>query len=136
MRISDWSSDVCSSELTTIIFVSAPDAENPLRRRQWTAKGTNRKQNSTLAGTPERRATLARGAEAVRRTTRLRENAVQTCRRSGSPPSARHTLSARRRSEEHTSELQSLMRISYALLRSKQKNHITNYLYRINQHLK
>src|SRR3546814_17946468 len=85
MRISDWSSDVCSSDL-----------ENPLRRRQWTAKGTNRKQTSTLAGTPERRATLARGAEAVRRTTRLRENAVQTCRLSGSPPSARHTLSARR----------------------------------------
>src|SRR3546814_3157439 len=116
MRISDWSSDVCSSELTTIIFVSAPDAENPLRRRQWTAKGTNRKQTSTLAGTPERRATLARGAEAVRRTTRLRENAVQTCRLSG-------------RSEEHTSELQSLMRISYAVfcLNNKTKHNNNNH---------
>src|SRR3546814_8647461 len=54
LRISDWTSDVCSSDL-------------------WPAKGTNKKQTSTLAGTPERRATLARGAEAVRHTTRLRE---------------------------------------------------------------
>src|SRR3546814_9125189 len=38
------------------------------------------------------------------------------------------------RSEEHTSELQSLMRISYAVfcLKKKKKDHITNHKYRIN----
>src|SRR3546814_5909864 len=34
-------------------------------------------------------------------------------------------MEARWRSEEHTSELQSLMRISYAVLRLKKKTHIT-----------
>src|SRR3546814_2495867 len=54
----------------------------------------------------------------------------QLCRHAGSPPSARHTLSARKttatRSEEHTSELQSLMRISYAVFcwnKKKQTRH-------------
>src|SRR3546814_2916604 len=53
------------------------------------------------------RATLAHGA------------AVQ-CRRGGGNPAADRTLPAAR-SEEHTSELQSLMRISYAVFCLKNK---------------
>src|SRR3546814_3030659 len=36
-------------------------------------------------------------------------------------------LGAEHRSEEHTSELQSLMRISYAVFCLKKKNHISNH---------
>src|SRR3546814_1167948 len=38
------------------------------------------------------------------------------------------------RSEEHTSELQSLMRIPYAVFRLKKKNTLTYYSYNIQSH--
>src|SRR3546814_5086618 len=69
---------------------------------------------TTLFRSPERRATLARGAEAVRHTTRLRET------RSKHVVSRVHPRPLGR-SEEHTSELQSLMRISYAVFCLKKK---------------
>src|SRR3546814_1895911 len=43
----------------------------------------------------------------------------------GLPPGCRGRRTARRRSEEHTSELQSLMRISYAVFCLKKKTTIT-----------
>src|SRR3546814_3213648 len=47
------------------------------------------------------------------------------------PPSSSPTFSARSRSEEHTSELQSLMRISYAVFclkkKKKQKKYVRQY---------
>src|SRR3546814_1009218 len=48
------------------------------------------------------------------------------CRRSPPPPSCwcREPPPAQKRSEEHTSELQSLMRISYAVFCLKKKTHI------------
>src|SRR3546814_3378434 len=49
------------------------------------------------------------------------------------PAAASILLSARLRSEEHTSELQSLMRISYAVFCLKKKN-TTNITYRISIH--
>src|SRR3546814_8832217 len=45
------------------------------------------------------------------------------------PPPDFGQPSAPRRSEEHTSELQSLMRISYAVFCLKKKKHITNQTY-------
>src|SRR3546814_7441899 len=39
------------------------------------------------------------------------------------------TMSGQQRSEEHTSELQSLMRISYAVFCLKKKHHIYQYSY-------
>src|SRR3546814_8523009 len=52
-------------------------------------------------------------------------------------PQPRRALRAGRRSEEHTSELQSLMRISYAVfcLKKKKKKSTTNHTDN-NQHLK
>src|SRR3546814_7101296 len=48
-------------------------------------------------------------------------------RRSGSPVTS--TLANRLRSEEHTSELQSLMRISYAVFCLKKKKHSNTHSY-------
>src|SRR3546814_2040304 len=39
-----------------------------------------------------------------------------------------HAVEQQRRSEEHTSELQSLMRISYAVFCLKKKKHISYYM--------
>src|SRR3546814_3511192 len=53
------------------------------------------------------------------------DSARHSLRRRGHPPVARiarHPCQAVPRSEEHTSELQSLMRISYAVFCLKQKN--------------
>src|SRR3546814_6301591 len=47
------------------------------------------------------------------------------CAGAGAPPGALPAAGSSRRSEEHTSELQSLMRISYAVFCLKKK---TNYL--------
>src|SRR3546814_9476277 len=51
-------------------------------------------------------------------------------RRPAATPGLRIEHLLRVRSEEHTSELQSLMRISYAVLCLTKKNHLTNKRYR------
>src|SRR3546814_7699926 len=99
MRISDWSSDVCSSDLSGRAFGAA---------------------SSPPRGRAGRRAARRRSAARAHRPTRLR----------GADDRA-HIFAARRksgrRSEEHTSELQSLMRISYAVFCLKKKKKI-NYI--------
>src|SRR3546814_5584793 len=84
MRISDWSSDVCSSDLRGHRHPAVP--RSPL---------------------PPHRAVTARrsGASGV----------------SVEPPGPRRAARGVQRSEEHTSELQSLMRISYAVFCLKKK---------------
>src|SRR3546814_8458136 len=97
MRISDWSSDVCSSDLCKSTL--------PPTLRRWPL-GTS----STL--------------QLARRLCRL--------------PPLHHlagqgqTSGDRRRTEEHTSELQSTMRISYAVFCLKKKT--TKYLKHSTQH--
>src|SRR3546814_1583461 len=95
MRISDWSSDVCSSDLGARLF------------------------RIRLDGDPDPR---------IAHLPRIRH----TC-----PPRQRHQGGSRRAdqsSEEHTSELQSLMRISYAVFCLKKKILITRTLiYQPNQ---
>src|SRR3546814_5246615 len=81
LRISDWSSDVCSSDL-----------------------------RGTEAG-PRRSSCAAAAPRTARR-------AGRRGRRSPAPTSSGSPAS---RSEEHTSELQSLMRISYAVFCLKKK---------------
>src|SRR3546814_9942147 len=113
MRISDWSSDVCSSDLKT-----------SLSGRQLMAELTpptlpTLVQRFFLDHLGEQRAVSAQTVAAYRDTLRLLLNyAAAALRRT---PSAT-TL----RSEEHTSELQSLMRISYAVfcLKKKKQNHL------------
>src|SRR3546814_9023030 len=88
MRISDWSSDVCSSDL---------------HHRHVTRRAQGRHE----AAPRFRRDRASAG---------LAERAGRLCIKSRSGGRA-HTL----RSEEHTSELQSLMRISYAVFCLKKK---------------
>src|SRR3546814_8914774 len=93
MRISDWSSDVCSSDLTV-----DPHWANAVLPMGFPVQGNL----DPLA--------LIAGGRAL-------ETAVE------------NILSAfeNRRSEEHTSELQSLMRISYAVFCLKKKKHKRYY---------
>src|SRR3546814_1746545 len=90
MRISDWSSDVCSSDLR---------------------KGAGRRSHR-IPGITWRR-TRRGDAHRVDRRARPRSTADR-------PGGRRPSLAGR--SEEHTSELQSLMRISYAVFCLKKKN--------------
>src|SRR3546814_8626167 len=114
MRISDWSSDVCSSDLR-LDFGAAADAHDPLRRqaefdqgapagvgaigRQFPVAvtpvvGEGGGVGVTDDGNPVRQA-IDRQDDLAEKFARLRVHLA--------------------RSEEHTSELQSLMRISYAV---------------------
>src|SRR3546814_6738010 len=95
MRISDWSSDVCSSDLIStgsVRPISSTSGEDP------SGEADNWKRNCALG---------ASGARQRKRYCRYRP-----ARRSSRLVLIRLSL---RRSEEHTSELQSLMRISYAV---------------------
>src|SRR3546814_7464000 len=127
LRISDWSSDVCSSDRgrRALAFAAAGALS---RRRPLRAE-------SAL----QRAARAADGRAALRQ--RRRDRRARVAARAGAHaadpgagqlraltrwPSPRPQLrpaSRSRRSEEHTSELQSLMRISYAdfCLKKKKK---------------
>src|SRR3546814_9785531 len=101
MRISDWSSDVCSSDLVEV--VARNDRLDVGRYRRELVVGKVEK----VALHRRRRAHLARHRRLDRRLAHVVDEDV-------------------RRSEEHTSELQSLMRISYAVFcLKKKKNHVT-----------
>src|SRR3546814_1531972 len=117
MRISDWSSDVCSSDLR------APD-------RCWAGHIT------TARGASGR--LLSFPVFFLGRTSRIWRHSRRGERRYRIPPGAALCLvgMGRRRaflrhlrvcrSEEHTSELQSLMRISYAVFCLKKKKNNTS----------
>src|SRR3546814_3532150 len=106
MRISDWSSDVCSSDLGT-------------RPARHTVCADN---NASRLGTAALVSTAAISRCAPGRSTGLRW-------RSPSPAAPRSARSRDcvARSEEHTSELQSLMRISYAVFCLKKKTQQTKH---------
>src|SRR3546814_7966779 len=106
MRISDWSSDVCSSDLRrpggggegAVPGRGRRDQVRPRQRRPAVRRHRH--------AVPRPRAGAARrgAAHQAGRGARLHDG--------GRPPA---------RSEEHTSELQSLMRISYAVFCLKKK---------------
>src|SRR3546814_4077409 len=110
MRISDWSSDVCSSDLRA----APPKA----RKQGWTssrigppAAGRRQAETGLAACRPVRRpAAPHRTFPSIH----MRSLPAAHRRAAPSPPLPR--------SEEHTSELQSLMRISYAVFCLKTKN--------------
>src|SRR3546814_4281319 len=130
MRISDWSSDVCSSDLRHDLVVAEQQdrAADELRGQHQHATCERRLANAVAAapapdriahahrgrlGQPERHHE-AQGGDVYRDLVRGRRHFAQ-------PPD-------QQRSEEHTSELQSLMRISYAvfcLKKKKKTNHLT-----------
>src|SRR3546814_3169116 len=113
MRISDWSSDVCSSDLKEVARGTARPGRTRVRRaRAW----RHRLRGKLLRFRSPARPTPAPGwRAAVVRSHRGRQRGPR-----GTAPLATPGRSARR-SEEHTSELQSLMRISYAVFCLKKK---------------
>src|SRR3546814_4152321 len=102
MRISDWSSDVCSSDLIDLVL-DPPDMEVPC----WIVH-----EISQIISEATANAVRHGGATHVCVTLTRSRGELEFCisdngsgmQKAGSP-----------RSEEHTSELQSLMRISYAV---------------------
>src|SRR3546814_7835083 len=115
MRISDWSSDVCSSDL--------PDC---LVGRSWQTGVASRPPHPPArlpaASTRAAGAALAQTVRGTDRSVQDGGPASRLAAASGSP--ATH---AAWRSEEHTSELQSLMRISYAVFCLKKKKQKKRY---------
>src|SRR3546814_5808570 len=118
MRISDWSSDVCSSDLAMFGYIQLGDQHAPQqimgplvsarqRARVLDYIEIGKREGARLVCGGGKPAHLAKGwwveptlFADVRNDMRI----------------------ARERSEEHTSELQSLMRISYAVFCLKKKN--------------
>src|SRR3546814_9134129 len=114
MRISDWSSDVCSSDLVQHGSRLAAGQKNIHGRRNAHCRGR-------LSGRINRRWYLLRLAKKIRPYFDGRSFLYR-----GLPGSDK-------RSEEHTSELQSLMSISYAVfcLKKKKKQHIKSHKSRV-----
>src|SRR3546814_7249218 len=102
MRISDWSSDVCSSDLL-------PSASS--------AKVLYQPKSRVIAVSNDGTVSI----DAVPVSMAELEGELRTSMAS-SPDLAVILRGDRARSEEHTSELQSLMRISYAVFCLKKKN--------------
>src|SRR3546814_7499082 len=111
MRISDWSSDVCSSDLRFhAVLLGQPRRRQPDPRDEAELSGDAQPSARLFAGgSPDRH--LAQAAHAIR-----------GAAAPGGSPSGVAAIRARTlidclaaRSEEHTSELQSLMRTSYAV---------------------
>src|SRR3546814_8488712 len=109
MRISDWSSDVCSSDLDDELH----RAREPMVERFRQSLKTNRGWYGMMlaaAYSPETINDALTEVEVVQGVTPARLQEL-----------ARQCLVPDKRSEEHTSELQSLMRISYAVFCLKKK---------------
>src|SRR3546814_7062387 len=111
MRISDWSSDVCSSDLEYLeerypepsLLGSDPVDRAEVRRLTiWFGEKFHREVTANLVD----------------------EKIMKRFLKLGTPNSG--AIRAGLRSEEHTSELQSLMRISYAVFCLKKKTQTTN----------
>src|SRR3546814_5417128 len=115
MRISYWSSDVCSSDLSssrgdrTLSFLSLLGTAAPSSHR--------RTAQLVLPLKSRRRSYKDRNPPARV----LRNPAIRGARHRGAARPRSIAPRAPYRSEEHTSELQSLMRISYAVFCLKKK---------------
>src|SRR3546814_1630625 len=131
MRISDWSSDVCSSDLQIDRNhhpVGPARVVVKLARDQLLAGAVFAEDQDIGLG---RGGAFDEGKDAGdgRRTPKQRSLAAGDRRRDGNGALALGAgRLARIRSEEHTSELQSLMRISYAVFCLKKKTKRYYYL--------
>src|SRR3546814_7304788 len=118
MRISDWSSDVCSSDLAT--HVVALDPSPRLLGRARNEAGCAKRPVELLEGSAEAIPLQDRSVDTVVTTWTLCTIpavfvALREMHRVLRP-------GGQLRSEEHKSELQSLMRISYAVFCLQKKN--------------
>src|SRR3546814_8505182 len=114
MRISDWSSYVCSSDLVVVDERIGVARRFPCREiaRRFRADVLAEVRPELPQALPARSVVVGQRQpdEIARRVLHLPDVA-----------------GIRRRSEEHTSELQSLMRISYAVFCLKKKNNLYKY---------
>src|SRR3546814_9363730 len=136
MRISDWSSDVCSSDLNTCAgLMRLPFRPRRMRRLAQPGRGAARRSR--------------RDGRAFHPSAEPKDIGLHNCRdwddaghSPRAPPvraenAARHRGDRRAtRSEEHTSDLQSLMRLSYAVFRLKKKRQHKNNITVQNTHTK
>src|SRR3546814_4057602 len=114
MRISDWSSDVCSSDLSPGLdfetkIIAKPEAAQLLRREL--ARKAYKPESIALG-------TNTDPYQPVERRLKITRSILEVLKETRHP-----------RSEEHTSELQSLMRTSYAVfcLTKKQRTYTTTH---------
>src|SRR3546814_7463365 len=112
MRISDWSSDVCSSDLgkRCVPFSAIGIPEAGVRC------------HAGMDAFPAQQGSDPAGHSAVRRADGFRGLSVDAPARSWPDGYFLFRLAFAHRSEEHKSELQSLMRISYAVFCLKKQN--------------
>src|SRR3546814_3846907 len=119
MRISDWSSDVCSSDLR---------GQRRQYQRKYQAGG---EVEEATGGIESLRAGGDRAGREhqhwhVQRQRQQRDEDAGAAHAHRQRGHHRADQAQQRRSEEHTSELQSLMRISYAVFCLKKKNTTKN----------
>src|SRR3546814_1353254 len=120
MRISDWSSDVCSSDLRVLpIVVKAHDPVDPAagQRGQTHFLARHFRPLVLAAADVDQRSRRIAAVEIIARS--IFEIAVRS--EEGECGEAHIPGDLAARSEEHTSELQSLMRSSYAVFCLKKK---------------
>src|SRR3546814_1361167 len=140
MRIRDWSSDVCASDLSRrdeigLLARALSDRSHALRQRidateAFAADVTHELKNpiaslrsalealGTIEAADLRAQLMEIANDDVRRLDRLVTDIAEASRVDAQLSRAKFDS----RSEEHTSELQSLMRISYAVFCLKKKN--------------
>src|SRR3546814_9796630 len=119
MRISDWSSDVCSSDLSFNYTKSNANYPSVVAGSTYSLEGLS-KYSYSLVGYYEKYGIQARVAYTYR------DDFLQVAVGRNSEQEyfngyGQLDASLSYRSEEHTSELQSLMRISYAVFCLKKK---------------
>src|SRR3546814_10271050 len=114
MRISDWSSDVCSSDLVAAMPKLAPERRDERsygdRGHRQGGERRERHEPQPYGARPAGAGDRNRGANGAGAGAGAGNGANRSRSRGGA------------RSEEHTSELQSLMRIAYAVFCLKTKN--------------
>src|SRR3546814_3958205 len=122
MRISDWSSDVCSSDLRT----ARPECRRLIGRHvtgvtEALAGSGTVEPDFPICEADRLEQVQGRDPDALHGLDRLLERQPNRALPGKVVNLVRPDL-VQRRSEEHTSELQSLMRISYAVFCLKKKN--------------
>src|SRR3546814_2010232 len=117
MRISDWSSDVCSSDLAVAVAVRREARLGDVQHFGKLRLGAR----GRLAAEPRRAAVGRHSYNHIDASRCQRGLLAARPFRPGGPGDFVRAAVRQFRSEEHTSELQSLMRISYAVFCLKKK---------------
>src|SRR3546814_7176205 len=119
MRISDWSSDVCSSDLRGVLLLQPPDQ----LERLVGGDASRDDQENPFSGQHGGLAQISRWTDVNNLGVRPVEGKLSAVNPARPRPARATPGRPAPRSEEHTSELQSLMRNSYAdfCLKKKKK---------------